>query len=272
MDNYLKPPVFPDDEEKTQTARAVHVMLWLVVGATTLFLLAVIIFPPFYQQWRIVLNIGFNYMVSLVAFMLNKRGRPRLAGLLLSLLLFIATVLSALTAGGLRAPASLLLFLFIFSVGLLLGARAVVVSAILCIATALGLTMLESWNLLPEPLVRHTPYSYWAIFSVVIVVMAGLQYLANETIKDAVKATRKELAEREQVEDKLRRSEEKYRTILESIEEGYFEVDFTGNLTFFNEAVCLIMGYSKEELMGMNNLQHTDKENARKVYIGRAHV
>jgi len=266
MDNYLKPPVFPDDEEKTQTARTVHVMLWLVVGATTLFLVAVIIFPPFYQQWRIVLNIGFNYIISIVAFMLNKRGRPRLAGLLLSLLLFIATVLSALTAGGLRAPASLLLFLFIFSVGLLLGARAVVVSAILCIATALGLTMLESWNLLPEPLVRHTPYSYWAIFSVVIVVMAGLQYLANETIKDAVKASKKELAEREQVEDKLRRSEEKYRTILESIEEGYFEVDFTGNLTFFNDAVCLIMGYSKEELMGMNNLQHTDKENARKVF------
>jgi PAS domain S-box-containing protein len=266
MYNYLKPPVFPDDEEKTQTARALHIMLWLVVGATTLLLVAVIIFPPFYQPWRIILNAGFNYIVSLVAFTLNKRGRPRLAALLLCLFLFIATVLSALTAGGLQAPASLVFFLFIFSVGLLLGARSGVVSAMLCIATALGLTMLKSWNLLPEPLVRHTPYSYWAIFSVAIVVMAGLQYLADVTIKDAVKASKKELAERKQIEDKLRKSEEKYRTILENIEDGYYEADLNGNFTFFNDSMCRILGYSQEEMMGMNNRQFTDKVNAKKLF------
>jgi PAS domain S-box-containing protein/putative nucleotidyltransferase with HDIG domain len=64
----------------------------------------------------------------------------------------------------------------------------------------------------------------------------------------------------------LRQSEEKYRTILETIEDGYYEVDLDGNFTFFNDSMCLLLGYSKEEMMGMNNRQYTDKENAKKLF------
>ena len=75
-----------------------------------------------------------------------------------------------------------------------------------------------------------------------------------------------EAIERKQVEDALGESEKKYRTILESIEESYFEVDIAGNFTFFNDSLCRLLGYSKDELMGMNNRQYMDKENAKKVY------
>jgi len=64
----------------------------------------------------------------------------------------------------------------------------------------------------------------------------------------------------------LRESEEKYRTILYSLEEGYFEVDLSGSFTFFNDAFAKWSGYSKEELFGMNNRQYMDQETARKVY------
>ena len=72
--------------------------------------------------------------------------------------------------------------------------------------------------------------------------------------------------ERKQAEETLRENEEKYRTILENIEDGYFEVDIAGNFTFFNDSLVKILGYSKDELTGMNNLQYTDKENAKKLY------
>jgi diguanylate cyclase (GGDEF)-like protein/PAS domain S-box-containing protein len=72
--------------------------------------------------------------------------------------------------------------------------------------------------------------------------------------------------ERKRVGEKLRESEEKYRTILENIEEGYYEVDLAGNFTFFNDSMCRLLGYSKEELMGMNNRQYTDQENAKRLY------
>jgi len=64
----------------------------------------------------------------------------------------------------------------------------------------------------------------------------------------------------------LQASEEKYRTILETMEEGYYEVDLAGNTLFVNDAMCRIMGYPKEELIGMNNRQYTDPETAKRVY------
>jgi PAS domain S-box-containing protein len=75
-----------------------------------------------------------------------------------------------------------------------------------------------------------------------------------------------EMQERKQTEDALRESEERYRTILEDIEDGYFEVDIAGNFTFFNDSLCRMLGYPKDELMGMNNRQYMDKETGKKVY------
>ncbi len=80
--------------------------------------------------------------------------------------------------------------------------------------------------------------------------------------------------ERKQAEEALRESEERYRSILDNIEEGYFEVDLAGNFTFFNDSLCRELGYSQEEMMGMNNRQYMDKENAKKVYqaFNRVHT
>ncbi|MEE9497336.1 MAG: PAS domain S-box protein, partial [Desulfobacterales bacterium] len=64
----------------------------------------------------------------------------------------------------------------------------------------------------------------------------------------------------------LRESEEKYRTILDNIEDGYFEVDLKGNFTFFNEALCRLIGYSPTAMAGMNNREYMDEENAKKVF------
>ena len=88
----------------------------------------------------------------------------------------------------------------------------------------------------------------------------------NIELQASVRAMSREITVRKQAEEALRESEEKYRTILESIENGYFEVDIAGNFTFFNDSLCEILGYSKDELMDMNNRQYTDKENAKKLY------
>jgi PAS domain S-box-containing protein len=76
----------------------------------------------------------------------------------------------------------------------------------------------------------------------------------------------RDITERKRAEEALRESEERYRTILENIEDGYYEVDLPGNFTFFNDPVCRLFGYSKDELMGMNDRQYTDQENAKKLY------
>ena len=50
----------------------------------------------------------------------------------------------------------------------------------------------------------------------------------------------------------LKESEEKYRIILENIQEGYFEIDLNGCLVFFNKALCEIVEYPEEELIGVH--------------------
>ncbi len=75
-----------------------------------------------------------------------------------------------------------------------------------------------------------------------------------------------DITERKQVEEKLRQSEERYHTILETIEDGYYELDLNGNFTFVNNATCGHLGYTKEELIGMNNRAYTSPETAKKIY------
>jgi PAS domain S-box-containing protein len=75
-----------------------------------------------------------------------------------------------------------------------------------------------------------------------------------------------DVTDRMRAEQALRESEEKYRSILENMEEGYYEVDLDGNLTFFNDAIIRILGYSGDELRGMNYKTYIAPEYTKNVY------
>ncbi len=77
----------------------------------------------------------------------------------------------------------------------------------------------------------------------------------------------RDISDRKHMEEVLKQSEERYRTIIENIEDGYCEVDLEGNFTFFNEALQRITGYEASELHGMNFRIYMDEENARKVSL-----
>jgi PAS domain S-box-containing protein len=85
-------------------------------------------------------------------------------------------------------------------------------------------------------------------------------------LKDTYQAYRGEIIDRVQAEADLRASEEKYRAILHGMADIYYEVDLVGNLTFFNEPLCEMLGYSRDELSGMNNRQFMTEETGMRVY------
>ena len=62
--------------------------------------------------------------------------------------------------------------------------------------------------------------------------------------------------------EKLRLSEERYRAILERIEDGYFEIDLSrkGRYEYVNDAFCRTTGYSREELIGQSYEKFFDPE------------
>jgi len=67
---------------------------------------------------------------------------------------------------------------------------------------------------------------------------------------------------RRESDERLQDSENKYRTIIESMEEGYFEVDLQGTLTFVNGALCRMAGRPAGKLIGTNHRDRTRKQSA----------
>ena len=74
-----------------------------------------------------------------------------------------------------------------------------------------------------------------------------------------------DISELKMAEQALRENEERYRTILENRNIGYFEVDLKGSLNFFNNALSELTGYSPDELFGMNYQAYTDEQTAGKL-------
>jgi len=75
-----------------------------------------------------------------------------------------------------------------------------------------------------------------------------------------------DITERKQMEKELRESREKYKQLLENIEDVFYEVDLFGNFTFVNDAVNRVFGIPREQLIGCNFRELTDGENAKKIY------
>ncbi len=74
-----------------------------------------------------------------------------------------------------------------------------------------------------------------------------------------------QLTERRAAEDALRESEERYRTILDTIVDGYYEIDLDGNVTFCNDAMLQILGYEPDELPNLTNQAYMTSDYARRV-------
>jgi PAS domain S-box-containing protein len=84
--------------------------------------------------------------------------------------------------------------------------------------------------------------------------------------KPAVLAFMADVTKRKQVEGVLRQSEERYRTIMEDMEEGYYEADLTGNITFVNDSMSRILGYENGEMIGTNYCSYVGGDESRQIY------
>ncbi len=70
-------------------------------------------------------------------------------------------------------------------------------------------------------------------------------------LEDANANLVKELSERNRVERALRDSEARFRLLLESAGEGIYGVDAKGCCTFINDAALTMLGYEREQVLGL---------------------
>ncbi|NPU84708.1 MAG: PAS domain S-box protein [Syntrophaceae bacterium] len=87
--------------------------------------------------------------------------------------------------------------------------------------------------------------------------------ITYRNIRGRVLAIR-DLSARRAAEEALRRTEQRYSTILEEIEEGYVEFDDSGRVTFCNESFRRAMGYEADEIIGSSYKRFTADEDVRR--------
>ncbi|MFC1867705.1 PAS domain S-box protein [Thermodesulfobacteriota bacterium] len=61
-------------------------------------------------------------------------------------------------------------------------------------------------------------------------------------------------------------SDERYRAFIEQVSDGVYETDIYGNFTYFNNSLCKVFGYPREEIQGQNFSKFMDSLHARMAY------
>ncbi|GEM_PF-626804 len=78
-----------------------------------------------------------------------------------------------------------------------------------------------------------------------------------------------DITERKRTEEKLRRSEEQYHTLIESVNDGIVELDSNGVITFANKALAHIHGYERaEDLIGLRMFDLVSSEKREEITRG----
>ena len=82
----------------------------------------------------------------------------------------------------------------------------------------------------------------------------------TEELNQALDKLRKDIKERKKMEKALQESEARFRHIIDNASDMIYETDRKGNSTYFNPNACVLMKFSKEELLGKNYLSLIRKD------------
>jgi PAS domain S-box-containing protein len=101
--------------------------------------------------------------------------------------------------------------------------------------------------------------------SLVDVSLMGAPIIMDGDIVDKF-AIYHDITDRKTAEAALRQSEEKYRTILDSVEIGYYELDLVGNVTAGTDVAASVAGGTPDDFLGRNFAEFCDEENAQALF------
>ncbi len=246
--SFFRPPTFAGDEEKTRTARILNHVLSTIF--LILFLSMTIALPFFYQKkFASFLFICGFLIITLIARRLMHQGSVRLAAQSVVTCLWVISTMLIYMGAGLRDVNMVLVVSITVVAGLLLGQKAAITFAIVSIINALIMVILEWQGYLP---LRYFPSSLlvgWIEIAFALALTSTTLNLALKSLDESLGLARERLRERQQVEQALQASEERYRNIFEHAVEGIYQISPEGRLIDVNPAVAKIFGYDSSQEM-----------------------
>jgi PAS domain S-box-containing protein len=289
INRMVPPPVQEKDSLIYWRVRILFAILFTSLLLGTIVLVAAIALAIKERLWGLAIIDSTAYLICL-GMLFSRRPRYEIRAAL-TLLMCYAVGLAVIVLVGPFSGGPSWLFAFAVLVAVLLGSKAAIAAISLNAITLTIIGWLITTGLFGQDFPFFKTYeamiaagaSYILLNAVaaisVAVLVKGLIYahekektlttnleIEQKQLIEAQKSLEIEVEERKQAEGALREREEKYRNIIDNIQESYFEMDLAGNLTFFNDSLIKITGYSRDELMGMNNREYTSEETAKKMY------
>ena len=183
----LSPPTFPDDENKTQSAFYLNIILLVSVFALLAFLLfRVSQGNPLLEGPNLVL---FTLLVAVViALTLMRFGAVRLAAWIHISIIWLASTFLALSGSGIRGSGFVSYFVVMLLAGLLLGVWPAVIIAVISVISGFGLAYAETAGT-----IQYTPgpaYEVAGEFTFLFIFSTLFMVLTISSLQRALKAAK----------------------------------------------------------------------------------
>jgi signal transduction histidine kinase len=194
---WLAPPVFAGDAEKSRTATLLNLILWTFILAALVYgFLAPI--EPEAKLGRAIIIFTFVLAMLVLKQMVNW-GYVRSTGILIVISLWVLFTYSMFSSADSNNPAFMGYVLVVVCAGLLLHWRAAVGWSLLSISTSGLFVALGENGILPRSIPAH-PYAFWIAQTGYILVSTLLISLSLRKIDEAFAQAQRELKERKRAE------------------------------------------------------------------------
>lgn len=243
-------PIFKD-KDKTRAANLLNTTLWSILATSILFCLILMVVDPEPKPTLDLLFITVDVIILGLIFFLH-RGYVQLAGVLLSLALWVSFTIAAYTYDGIRDSAITGYFFVIIMASLVSRARAVIVFGMLSILAAVTVFLAETYGLLvvslsslPAPVDLVMITMSLGLSALLLRVAVNRQARANNDLQ-------MEIREREQTEATLRQERNRAQQYLDVAGVMLVALNEEGRITLMNRKGRKILGFEEGELVGRN--------------------
>jgi PAS domain S-box-containing protein len=244
---YLSPPQFPDDEEKTRQGGVLHTVLIASIGFLLVDILIAIPFLFVEKVFNGLMTLALLIIAGL-AFWLMRRGRVRLAAALFIWSIWFIFTLFLPFAGGIRSVVIIYYIVGVVLAGLLLGTRGAILQVVASSLSGLVMTILEIKGYAFPRVFPIQPIVAWLDVSMALFLAMMVVSLVIRSMREALNLTRQRLAEQKHAEISLRDSEAKFRNLFETSRDILYISTIDGHIADFNTSAVDITGFSEDEL------------------------
>ena len=195
---WLSPPVFDGDEDKTRVAALLNIILWVFIIAAILYGILAPIEPEMISR-RAMIIIPFVLAMLVLKQMVNW-GFIRVAGNLVVFFLWLTFTVSMLFGADYHNPAFMGYLLVVICAGLMVSWRAAIGWSLFSILTNAVILQLGQSGRIPPSDTATPPFAFWAAQTVYIVTSTFLLSQTLRKLDNARSKAQRELQERKRVE------------------------------------------------------------------------